>query len=178
MRSSTTDDSVVVIGAHQDSTNLWPFLPAPGADDDGSGTVTILESYRALIAADFRPTRTIEFHWYSAEEGGLLGSQAIAKDYEDRSINVIAMSQLVRYDGMGQGYSFFLSLVKKLNHVFNRGEHARKWGSSQTSPMAGKRIELDFYAEFSTFSETGFSLTNFNKALVDLYLDIPYAEVR
>ncbi|PPQ74908.1 hypothetical protein CVT26_011403 [Gymnopilus dilepis] len=91
--SSTDDDSVVIIGAHQDSTNLWPFLPAPGADDDGSGSVTILESYRALIAADFRPARTIEFHWYSAEEGGLLGSQAIAKDYEARSINVIAMSQ-------------------------------------------------------------------------------------
>lgn len=35
--------------------------------DDGSGSVTILEAYRALIAADFRPERTVEFHWYSAE---------------------------------------------------------------------------------------------------------------
>ncbi|PFH52872.1 hypothetical protein AMATHDRAFT_56432 [Amanita thiersii Skay4041] len=91
--ASTTDDSVVVVGAHQDSTNLWPFLPAPGADDDGSGTVTILESYRALLQADFQPHRTIEFHWYSAEEGGLLGSQAVAKDYAQRSVHVIAMSQ-------------------------------------------------------------------------------------
>jgi len=39
----------------------YPYL------DDGSGSVTILESYRALIAADFRPVRTVEFHWYSAE---------------------------------------------------------------------------------------------------------------
>ena len=38
-----------------------------GADDDGSGTVTILEAYRALLEADFRPNRTVEFHWYSAE---------------------------------------------------------------------------------------------------------------
>jgi leucyl aminopeptidase len=91
--SSTEDDGVVIIGAHQDSTNMWPFLPAPGADDDGSGTVTILEAYRALIAADFRPTRAVEFHWYSAEEGGLLGSQAVAKDYQARSVNVLAMSQ-------------------------------------------------------------------------------------
>lgn len=37
--------------------------------DDGSGSVTILEAYRALIAADFRPVRTVEFHWYSAEVG-------------------------------------------------------------------------------------------------------------
>jgi leucyl aminopeptidase len=93
INGSSDDDGVVVIAAHQDSTNIWPFLPAPGADDDGSGTVTILEAYRALIAADFRPVRTVEFHWYSAEEGGLLGSQAVAKDYESRSINVLAMSQ-------------------------------------------------------------------------------------
>ncbi|KAJ3811819.1 peptidase [Lentinula lateritia] len=88
--SSTSDDAVVIIGAHQDSTNLWPFLPAP---DDGSGSVTILEAYRALLAADYRPVRTLEFHWYSAEEGGLLGSQAVAQDYAANSVNVLAMSQ-------------------------------------------------------------------------------------
>jgi len=49
--------------------------------------------HRALIAADFHPIRTVEFHWYSAEEGGLLGSRAVAKAYETRSVNVIAMSQ-------------------------------------------------------------------------------------
>lgn len=38
-----------------------------GADDDGSGTVTILESYRALLASGFKPHRPVEFHWYSAE---------------------------------------------------------------------------------------------------------------
>ncbi|THV03282.1 Zn-dependent exopeptidase [Dendrothele bispora CBS 962.96] len=91
--SSTTDNGIVIISAHQDSTNLWPFLPAPGADDDGSGSVTILESYRALIAADFHPVRTVEFHWYSAEEGGLLGSQAVASSYKTNNANVIAMSQ-------------------------------------------------------------------------------------
>ncbi|KAI0771859.1 peptidase [Trametes elegans] len=91
--SSTTDDSVVVIGAHLDSTNNWPFLPAPGADDDGSGSMSILEAYRALVASDFQPERAVEFHWYSAEEGGLLGSQAVARAYEARDVNVVAMSQ-------------------------------------------------------------------------------------
>lgn len=93
------------------------FNPASGADDDGSGSVTILEAYRGLISADFQPLRTVEFHWYSAEvrpsswhsflvlghlsiylspsqEGGLLGSQALARDYESRNVNVIAMSQV------------------------------------------------------------------------------------
>ncbi|KAM5535635.1 hypothetical protein V8D89_010622 [Ganoderma adspersum] len=91
--TSTDDDGIVIIGAHLDSTNNWPFLPAPGADDDGSGSTSILEAYRGLIAAGFQPERTVEFHWYSAEEGGLLGSQAVAKSYESRNVNVVAMSQ-------------------------------------------------------------------------------------
>ncbi|KAF7313643.1 Peptide hydrolase [Mycena chlorophos] len=74
-------------------SNMLFFLPAPGADDDGSGSVTILESYRGLLAADFHPERAVEFHWYSAEEGGLLGSQAVAQHYEANNVNVIAMSQ-------------------------------------------------------------------------------------
>lgn len=47
-------NSTVVIGAHQDSINLWlpSILAAPGADDDGSGTVTILEAFRVLLSSD------------------------------------------------------------------------------------------------------------------------------
>jgi leucyl aminopeptidase len=48
-----SENSTVVVGAHQDSINL--FLPsifsAPGADDDGSGTVTILEAFRVLLTS-------------------------------------------------------------------------------------------------------------------------------
>lgn len=93
INGTTSPEEVVIISAHQDSTNMWPFLPAPGADDDGSGTVTILEAYRALLESDFRPNRTVEFHWYSAEEAGLLGSQDVARDYRSRGVKVVAMSQ-------------------------------------------------------------------------------------
>jgi len=93
IQGSAPTDGVVIVSAHQDSTNQWPFLPAPGADDDGSGTVTILETYRALLAANFTPVNDVEFHWYSAEEGGLLGSQAVAKDYAARAVSVRAQMQ-------------------------------------------------------------------------------------
>jgi len=85
---------VTIVGAHQDSTNLWPFLPAPGADDDGSGTTSSITALRALAHANFTPTNPVEFHYYSAEEGGLLGSQAIAKSYEDAGTKVLAMLQM------------------------------------------------------------------------------------
>ncbi|KAI0021634.1 Zn-dependent exopeptidase [Xylariomycetidae sp. FL0641] len=92
-------NSTVVIGAHQDSINLWlpSILAAPGADDDGSGTVTILEAFRVLLSSKDtikgKAPNTIEFHWYSAEEGGLLGSQAIFSEYEKQGRDVKAMLQ-------------------------------------------------------------------------------------
>jgi bacterial leucyl aminopeptidase len=92
-------NSTVVIGAHQDSINLFlpSILAAPGADDDGSGTVTILEALRVFLTSEAvikgEAENTVEFHWYSAEEGGLLGSQAIFSEYEKTGRNVRAMLQ-------------------------------------------------------------------------------------
>lgn len=92
-------NKTIVIGAHQDSINLFlpSILAAPGADDDGSGTVTILEALRVLLKSEDivkgKAPNTVEFHWYSAEEGGLLGSQAIFHSYEKEGRDVKAMLQ-------------------------------------------------------------------------------------
>lgn len=45
-----------------------------GADDDGSGTVVLLEIAEAFAAGE-RPARSVIFHSHAAEEKGLLGSQ-------------------------------------------------------------------------------------------------------
>lgn len=92
-------DSKVIVGAHQDSINLLlpSLLRAPGADDDGSGTVTVLEAYRVLMDAyikgDFKPYQTLEFHFYSAEEGGLLGSFDVFNNYYETNETVIGLLQ-------------------------------------------------------------------------------------
>ncbi|OKL62540.1 Leucine aminopeptidase 1 [Talaromyces atroroseus] len=92
-------NKTVVLGGHQDSINLFlpSILAAPGADDDGSGTVTILEVLRTLLLSEDIATgkaaNTIEFHWYSAEEGGLLGSQAIFANYRQNDRDIKAMLQ-------------------------------------------------------------------------------------
>ncbi|KAL5391653.1 hypothetical protein DPSP01_000946 [Paraphaeosphaeria sporulosa] len=91
----------VVLGAHQDSINSRNAdrvnNRAPGADDDGSGTVTILEALRVLLTDENVRTgsapNTLEFHWYAAEEGGLLGSVDIWKKYKAEGKDVKAMLQ-------------------------------------------------------------------------------------
>ena len=85
-------DEIVVISAHLDSIAGYfnsESAEAPGADDNGSGSMTILEIFRILTIAE-KPESTIEFHWYSAEEAGLLGSQAVSSNYLQQQINVKA----------------------------------------------------------------------------------------
>lgn len=46
-----------------------------GADDDGSGSVSVLEIAEKLAAMNPRPKRSILFVWHVGEEKGLLGSR-------------------------------------------------------------------------------------------------------
>jgi len=85
-------NEVVIIGGHIDSTSSG--ARAPGADDDASGSSTVLEVFRVLAASGFKPERTLEFHGYAAEEVGLLGSQAIANAYKQQGVVVAGMMQL------------------------------------------------------------------------------------
>jgi hypothetical protein len=45
-----------------------------GADDDGSGTTTVLEIAEAFVNAKVKPKRSLLFVWHTGEELGLLGS--------------------------------------------------------------------------------------------------------
>ncbi len=95
IQGTTLPSEVVVLGAHQDSINSsGQTASAPGADDDASGIASLTEAIRVLIAKDFRPSRTVKFMAYAAEEVGLRGSNAIATDFFNRSVNVVGVLQL------------------------------------------------------------------------------------
>lgn len=72
-------DEIVVVCAHYDHDGILPNgTYFPGADDNGSGTVGILELARAFSAAHkegMGPRRSILFIGLAAEERGLLGSK-------------------------------------------------------------------------------------------------------
>lgn len=91
---SSVSPSTVIIGSHMDSINNGAAGVAPGADDDASGSSTNLEIFRGLMANNFKPDRTVEFHAYAAEEVGLRGSQAVAERYQRVGRNVYSMMQL------------------------------------------------------------------------------------
>jgi N-acetylated-alpha-linked acidic dipeptidase len=70
LRGTTYPDQYVYIGGHRDA---W----GPGAADNISGTVSVLEAANALAdlaRKGIRPKRTIVFATWDAEEWGLVGS--------------------------------------------------------------------------------------------------------
>jgi len=96
-RVAGKSSELVILGAHEDSirSGSTPTLQAPGADDDASGTATVLETYRVMCSdPNYFPDYTLEFQTFSAEEVGLRGSQAIATDYANRGLKVVGMLQM------------------------------------------------------------------------------------
>jgi leucyl aminopeptidase len=91
--SDTLSDERVILSAHLDSTSMFGpmFMPAPGADDDGSGVVTQLEVLRLLTESAIKITRPIEFLFFSAEEAGLLGSQSVVRYYQKERISAAVL---------------------------------------------------------------------------------------
>ena len=83
----------IVVGGHMDTLRADMFGAKPGADDDGSGTVTILEAVRTLFASGMNFKKPIYFIWYSAEELGLYGSQYVVADFKKKNIPVDAVVQ-------------------------------------------------------------------------------------
>lgn len=64
-------NNVVSLGAHSDSV-----AEGPGINDDGSGTISLLEVAKQLT--QYKVNNAVRFAWWAAEEEGLLGSYAYA----------------------------------------------------------------------------------------------------
>ncbi|MEO0075891.1 MAG: M28 family peptidase [candidate division WOR-3 bacterium] len=65
-------ESIVIICGHFDSYSNVPYISAPGADDNATGTAVVLEAARILSQYRFR--WTIKFIGFSGEEQWMLGS--------------------------------------------------------------------------------------------------------
>ncbi len=82
---------IVVLGAHYDSINGGgSSLAAPGADDNASGSASLVEIARVLKTGG--PLKyTVRLMWFAGEEFGLLGSDFDAQQAATQNQNVLAM---------------------------------------------------------------------------------------
>ncbi len=82
------NDEYVSMGAHYDHVGISEGKIYNGADDNGSGTVAVLDAARELLAKKSNK-RSVIVLFYTAEEKGLLGSKYYVKNFDDID-NVLA----------------------------------------------------------------------------------------
>lgn len=106
-------DEYVVCGAHYDSYNKNPGHPdslrAPGADDNASGTAGIIETARLLSKCHFE--RSVMYCGWAAEEVGLRGSAAFAKDCADQRLDIVGYFNLDMIGYLREGDDIVVNLM-------------------------------------------------------------------
>ncbi len=172
INGSTSPNEYVIVGGHMDTiTNN--VNNAPGADDDASGIATISEMIRVLLDINYRPSKTVEFMAYAAEEIGLVGSSEIAQDYALNNKNVVSVVQfdMTNYKGSSKDvylttdpYNsndlnlFLIELMERYNktgaHAFTYGNTICNYGCSDHFSWAdnGYDAAFPFEASFSQYN--------------------------
>jgi hypothetical protein len=95
----STDE--VILSAHLDSIfqSGDSTTSAPGANDNGTGTATVLEAARLL--RQYRFQRTIRLILFTGEEQGLFGSAAYANDHSLTPVLGVLNLDMFGYDSNG-----------------------------------------------------------------------------
>ena len=109
LRGAEAPDEWIILCAHYDHDGADGNLVWPGADDDGSGTVALIEIAEALgraAAAGRRPRRSILLAGWNSEERGLLGAWAYTLNPLnplDQTVAVLNMDMIGRNEEVRRG---------------------------------------------------------------------------
>ncbi len=112
-----------------------------GADDDGSGTVTVLEVAEAFAKGGARPKRSILFVWHTGEEKGLLGSRyftdnpTVPRDSIVAQINIDMVGRGAAKD-LRSGSERYLQIVGSRRLSTELGDLAETVNRTEPMPFA------------------------------------------
>jgi len=142
---AVTDSLRSMHGARADSINN-------GADDDGSGSMGVLEIAEAFASAKPRPKRSLVFVWHMGEEEGMLGSRhftdhpTVPRDSIVAQLNVDMIGRGATADITGDGKT------GELLHGRDEG-YVQLIGSRRLSTELGDLVE-----DVNTKQKAGFTL--------------------
>lgn len=127
LQGNVTDEHYLVCG-HMDSISQASGNErlSPGAEDDGSGSIGVLEMAR--IFAKNPPRQTMYFIFFTGEEQGLVGSQASSTNVVNRGdagkVKLMLQMDMIGYKSASNPYRVLLetrrtyeSLVKQFQDV-------------------------------------------------------------
>ena len=110
-----------------------------GADDDGSGSVAVLEIAEAFAKGKIKPKRSIIFVWHTGEESGLWGSEWFTNHPTVPRDSIVAQLNI---DMVGRGETSALTGHKKEGAVLHGSpNYLQLVGSRRLSTELGDIVE-------------------------------------
>jgi hypothetical protein len=132
-------DKVYIIGGHYDSfTRIDPWVFAPGADDNASGTAAVLEVARAMKAINFQPEATIKFIAFGAEELMLFGDGGSEHYAQQASSAGMDIKLMINND--------------MISHTFE--------------PLNNSRLNVGYYTGFEYYRDLAMHLTDLYTVII------------
>ena len=114
-----------------------------GADDDGSGSMGVLEIAEAIQAMKVKPKRSILFVWHTGEEAGLVGSRFFTRNPTVPIDSIVAQ---INIDMIGRGRAEdipgggpdYLGVVGSFFDSKDLGETVPAVNKKQAKPLAAR----------------------------------------
>ena len=111
-----------------------------GADDDGSGTVSVLEIAEAFAVGPVKPRRSLLFIWHAGEEKGLWGSEFFTDHPTVPRDSIVAELNM---DMVGRGQPTDVTGVTKAGAMIHgTSNYLQVIGSRRLSTELGDLVEL------------------------------------
>ena len=108
-------DSVSIVGGHYDDilNTGYPFISAPGANDNASGISAAIEIARVVKKKNWIPESTIKFIAFGSEELGLFGSRAYAAKalQNNEKIKIMLNNDMIAYEPSDDKSSWIVNLI-------------------------------------------------------------------
>jgi hypothetical protein len=151
-------DSVFVICAHYDAISETPQTSTPGADDNGTGTVTLLTAARLLapLVTDY----TIKFVFFAGEEQGMVGSNHWVADMAAAGLPILGA---LNFDMMGwwtPGVPFDLEIETNEHSLWLADAICWAADTYTTMPYILHVDNSAWWGDFYRFWQNGFAAVN------------------
>lgn len=152
-------EEIFIVCGHYDSFNSDgdPFIYAPGASDNASGSAAVLEIARVLIQNNFRPERTIKFIAFAAEElmnFGDGGSELYAQEAFNSGMDI---KLVMNHDMITHTFQSLENSVVDVNRHFTSSHFAKLAIESIEKFTVIKAKEVDGWSsDLRPFNELGY----------------------
>ena len=153
-------EEYVVIGAHLDHVGSQAGLLFPGANDNASGSASVLEIAKAFIKGGIVPNRSVIFVLFASEEQGLNGAKHFVENWKKGYDKITAMINLdcVGYGdsiqvGNGKSSPVLWQIANQIDETSFNSMVDRTWsgGGADATPFHEKSIPCLYFVTTNSY---------------------------